>query len=109
MNHTVSNFPPIPLHCSHLLATEVLFGVNVKPYVVASFSGELVYKRFPNLLAVFICEVWVVELNVNARDKRVVKRTNSVRGQEENSVIELQGAEEPCSRPIMLAKSEIPQ
>lgn len=93
---TISNLSAVPLHRTHLCATDVLLCVNVETHRFALFARELVNKSLPDLLSLLVCEFGIVQLDVYTRNEGIVECTDSVGGEEEDAVVVLQLAKERC-------------
>lgn len=94
---TISNLSAVPLHRTHLRATDVLLCVNVETHRFALFARELVDKGLPDLLSLLVCKFGVVQLDVYARNEGIVERADSVGGEEEDAVVVLKFAKERCT------------
>ncbi len=84
---TVANLPPVPSETAHLFA---LLGVVDGPlgeFDVFLLPFQLVEENVPDLAPLFGREVRVVDDDMNARDKGIVKGADAVGGEEQQPLI----------------------
>jgi|SRR3569833_255149 len=86
---TVPDLSTVPLDGTHLGATNVLLGAEIESHRATPLPRELVDECLPYFLSILVREIGVIELDVHARDEGIVKPTNPIRREEEDSVVAL--------------------
>jgi hypothetical protein len=91
---TIANLPTIPLQRAQCRALQILPSINVESDGVSPLLFELLGKVLPDLLALLVRKILVVELHVDAGDEGIIESTDPVGCEEEDAVVELEGAKE---------------